>query len=382
MQMIKVCHVTITHPVFDTRIFKKECKSLVTLGYELSLIAAHDKEEVVDGVRIVPVMKWKSMRERIIDVPKEAVRLATEIDADLYHFHDPELMSAMRRFARKTGKKVIWDAHENYGDTLSKLNSLKFYPLSWFAAKWFNRAEIKAGKRDFVGVVTITDKMAEKYRRVGIKTCVLSNYADTSTISYNGEAQLSTKPRLLSSGSHFRGRAVEEIAMSFALIRKETDAEVHFVGRFSEQTLYDKVEAILKTAEPEGGNWLVQGDVSYNHLVNEAIPEAWVGLVLFDITDPNNRNGLPNRLFECWANGLPVITTDHTQVASLVREVNGGLVIPENSPEEIAKAFIKLAKDRSLRDEMSRNGYEATSKQYNWHSNFKDLENFYKDILN
>ncbi len=378
---MKICHITITHDVFDTRIFKKECVSLQKIGYEVVLIAPHTKKEIVEGVQIVPIFKWRNFNERIFTAPRKAIEIAKNVDADLYHFHDPELFPSMVSFAKKYKKRVIWDAHENYRDTLWRLNSLKWKPISWLAARWFGWMELRAVKNTFSGVVTITDKMAERYRAKGVKTCVLANYADITKFNYNGKINISKKPRLISSGAHFQGRAVMEIAESFSLIRHEINAEIVFSGRFSSLELEESVKQTLVASDPSEENWKVEGAVPFDYLINEAIPQSWAGLVLFDISDPNNRNGLPNRFFECWTNGLPVIVTRDTQVAKIVTEVNGGVVIEENTPEEIANAFIKIAKNKKLRNEMSKNAYDAVLNKYNWDKNFQELKKYYKEIL-
>ena len=147
------------------------------------------------------------------------------------------------------------------------------------------------------------------------------------------------------------------------------------------QELEDDVRNILQDAESQQENWMVEGAVSFNHLINVAIPKGWAGLVLFDTSDPNNRNGLPNRFFECWANGLPVIATRGTQVAELVKEWNGGVVIENNAPKSIANAFIFLAHNKAVRDKMSVNAYRAVREKYNWNTNFQDLKVFYKEIV-
>ena len=88
---MKICHITITHETFDTRIFKKQCVSLQKCGYEVILVAPHNQDEVVEGVIIKSLFRWESFIERVWKAPKAAIEIIKEIDADLYHFHDPEL---------------------------------------------------------------------------------------------------------------------------------------------------------------------------------------------------------------------------------------------------------------------------------------------------
>jgi len=61
--IIKVCILTSVHPPFDTRIFHKEAKSLTKAGSDVTLIAQHDKNESVDGIRILPLSKPKNRLE-------------------------------------------------------------------------------------------------------------------------------------------------------------------------------------------------------------------------------------------------------------------------------------------------------------------------------
>ena len=90
--MIKICCLTSVHPPFDTRIFHKEATSLAKAGYNVSLVAQHDKDEIVDGIRIVSLPKPKNRIERMTRTVWTAYRKALEIHADIYHFHDPELI--------------------------------------------------------------------------------------------------------------------------------------------------------------------------------------------------------------------------------------------------------------------------------------------------
>jgi len=370
------------HPVFDTRIFKKECSSLANSGYNVILVAPHTKEEEVEGVKIIPLEKHASFYDRLFIRPRKAIEKIKNIDADLFHFHDPELIPYMASFARKYNKKVIWDAHENYKDTIRSFNSFKFKPLSYIGAILFNFFELRLSKNNFSGVVTITDRMAEKYKKKGIRTCVLNNYADISQFKYNGIADLSKKPRLISAGAQFEARAIEEIADSFKEIKKSIpNAEIHFTGKFTTERLQNKVNDILKKTEPTGEDYKVEGFVPFDYMINVAVPKAWATVILFDITDPNNRNSMTNRFFEAWGNGVPIITTKGTLTAEIIEEVNGGIIIDNNHPTSIAEAFIKIASNKAYREKLSKNGFEAVKNKYNWNRNFQDLKQLYAEVL-
>ncbi|GAH82849.1 unnamed protein product, partial [marine sediment metagenome] len=109
---VKICILTSVHPPFDGRVFHKEAKALVKGGYSVALIAQHTKEETVDGVRIVPLPKPKNRFERMTKVVWKLLKLALKEKADVYHFHDPELIP-VGVILKFFGKKVIYDIHEN-----------------------------------------------------------------------------------------------------------------------------------------------------------------------------------------------------------------------------------------------------------------------------
>ena len=90
----KVCVLTSAHPAFDVRIFHKECKSLVRAGYEVTLIAAAKENGFHDGVALKTLPIWKNRFHRFMRGSLAVYKRALEVDADIYHFHDPELIPA------------------------------------------------------------------------------------------------------------------------------------------------------------------------------------------------------------------------------------------------------------------------------------------------
>ena len=88
-----VCHLTSAHARGDTRIFVKQCKSLAKDGFDTSLIVADglgnsEEEDIV----VFDVGKGNSRIGRIFKSARKVYHKALEVNADIYHLHDPELI--------------------------------------------------------------------------------------------------------------------------------------------------------------------------------------------------------------------------------------------------------------------------------------------------
>ncbi|MBD3829822.1 MAG: glycosyltransferase family 1 protein, partial [Arcobacter sp.] len=111
---MKITHLTSAHPRFDTRIFIKMCSSLAKIeNYEVNLIVADNKgDEIKNGINIFDVGKSSGRINRIFKTTQKVYQKAIELDSDIYHLHDPELIPIGLKL-KKMGKKVIFDAHED-----------------------------------------------------------------------------------------------------------------------------------------------------------------------------------------------------------------------------------------------------------------------------
>ncbi|HIP17944.1 MAG TPA: glycosyltransferase family 1 protein, partial [Sulfurovum sp.] len=112
--MKKITHLTSAHPRYDTRIFVKMCSSLAKKDhYEVSLIVADGKgDEFKNGIAIYDVGRLQGRVNRIFKTTKQVFQKAFELDSDIYHLHDPELIPIGLKLKR-LGKIVIFDAHED-----------------------------------------------------------------------------------------------------------------------------------------------------------------------------------------------------------------------------------------------------------------------------
>src|SRR5438132_14036182 len=112
MTGIKVVHLTSVHSATDVRIFKRECRALAEGGYRVTLVAPHLRDEIIDDVCIKAVPLPRNRLWRMLATTWRVYGEAVRQDADLYHFHDPELiLAALLLRARK--KKVVFDVHED-----------------------------------------------------------------------------------------------------------------------------------------------------------------------------------------------------------------------------------------------------------------------------
>ena len=171
--MIKVCILTSVHPPFDTRIFHKEAKSLAKAGYDVTVIAQHDKDKIVDGIRIVPLSKPKNRFERMTRTIWTTYRKALKIDADIYHFHDPELIP-IGLLLKLHGKRVIYDVHE---DVPRQNLSKPYIPVVFRRPISAMIGALEAfSARRFDGVVTATPFINRRFLKLGANAVNVNNF--------------------------------------------------------------------------------------------------------------------------------------------------------------------------------------------------------------
>ncbi len=114
---IKVVQLTSIHGPLDARIFHKHSKALANAGYQVVVIApelslTRDADEPRAGVTVKTVPRATSRRQRLGRTIWDVYRMAVAENADIYHFHDPELIP-IGLLLKLHGKRVIYDVHEN-----------------------------------------------------------------------------------------------------------------------------------------------------------------------------------------------------------------------------------------------------------------------------
>ncbi len=85
------------------------------------------------------------------------------------------------------------------------------------------------------------------------------------------------------------------------------------------------------------------------------------------IAENGDRDGLPNVLVEAASQRLAVVSTTVSGIPEFVSDgVEGLLVLPDDAPA-LAAAFLRLARDPSLRDELGRNAERRVRSEFDHH---------------
>lgn len=107
------------------------------------------------------------------------------------------------------------------------------------------------------------------------------------------------------------------------------------------------------------------GRIPYDDVISRTLQSDLL-FALYDPDVPNNRYASPNKLFEAMMCGKPILISDGTAMAEIVREEKCGFVVPYGDADAIKHAILTLKKNPALCKHLGKNGRDAYEKKYNW----------------
>ncbi len=363
---LNICHISTLHPRFDVRIFHKQCKSLAK-KHKVNLIVADGKgDQNIDSVNIHDIgLSTISRIRRAFVVSNMALKKALELNCDVYHIHDPELIKIGVKLL-KNGKKVIYDVHED----LPRQVFGKPYISQWLkptVSKIIEWQENKSAKK-FSYICAATPFIRDRFLNVNPNTIDINNYPilsdNTITIDYN-----SRENALIYIGGISDIRGVYELIDSLSISK----IKLHLAGDFKDDTFKEKCMDL------DGWKYVeFHGYLSRNAVI-ELLNKSKVGIVTLHPLI-NYLDSLPVKMFEYMYAGIPVISSNFDFWKTLVEPDNAGVTVNPLSAKEIAEASVLLLKDNLLAEEMGRNGRNAVIEKYNWTNEEQKLFNIYENI--
>lgn len=367
--MKHVVHLTSVHDPFDTRIFIKECKSLRVNGYKVTLIVPCDKDEIIDGIILRSVPIPKSRLERMTRTAFQIYRRAKKEKADIYHFHDPELIP-WGLALKLAGKTVIYDVHEDFPRQIMDKHWLRTWvrkPIS-----------ILAGVVEFLagiildGIIAATPTIKKRFSKN--KTKLVQNFPITiELLNENPTSFKERKPYVIYVGGISITRGIKEMVDAIALLPDE--ARLILGGNFESDDIENMVKKLPGWSKVDYRGWVSRTE--YRSLLSQCV----AGLVLFHPIG-NHINAQPNKLFEYMSAGLPVIASDFPLWREFIEKNKCGLLVNPFDSNEIMTAIRWILNHPEEAELMGKHGQQAVLSIYNWSNEEKKLLQYYAEVLN
>ena len=365
MKNNKVCHLTSVHPANDGRILRKECASLSEAGYEVTLIVAGAEEKVDFNVKILSVKKDKSRAIRMKFTTRRVLAKAIEVDADIYHFHDPELLPVGLKL-KKLGKKVIYDAHE---DVPRQILDKKWIPslMRNIISKRFEKFENKIAAQ-LSGIITATPHIRNRFLKINKNTTDINNFPILST-----QTDLPNWENRLNQMVYVGG--ITEVRGLTHLVEMAEKSEYPLIlaGKFESKEYEDKLKSM-----PGWKNVIYKGFLSRME-TDDLLQQSKIGIVTFYNT-PAHFDSLPTKMFEYLLAGMPVILSDFPSWKEIVEKNDCGICVDPENANQILDAVNKLMKNAELAKSYGENGRKLVLNHYSWQQEKLKLIDFYAKL--
>ncbi|MFC1764461.1 glycosyltransferase [Planctomycetota bacterium] len=355
------------------RIFVRECRSLAEAGYEVHLVIATPTAGIKDGIHLQPIPRYSSRGWRMLIGPWIALRAALKTKAQLYHYHDPELIGMGFILRWFMGKKVVFDIHECVH---RQIRSKPYLPqwASWLVAGCYRLLE----KILTVGQIKIVanEHSVQDYRnptlvqnfprltRGIVPTKERFNKGSVPSLVYVGNVAeirgalvyVELARRLLEQGQRFTMTLMGEHTSEF-------DTELR-----QKIGTYGLDDCVTVTGRQD---W---------YRAMELVSKATIGLCLL-LPVPNYTTCLATKIIEYMMLGTPVLASNFDCWRPFVEGEKVGMMANPLDLDDVYTACKKMLDDRESLTEMSERGRQAVAQRYHWEQEFKKLQTCYARVL-
>ncbi len=344
------------------------------LGYDVTVCGVHDGDDCVEGVPIRGLEAFRSRGKRMTSSWYRGLKLVGAIKADLYHFHDPELLVAAVLAKTFWGKKVVFDAHEDVGLIL-----LKDWLPPWLRGAV--AAIMTSVDRSFAArvdaVVVPTRRLAERYKSFAKRVETFHNFPAPELLRRRDESWLPLEQRRkevvhLGTLSMVRLEFLLDLAAEF--LARHEDWSWKFIGLHPAQ--YER----FRERTDAGGSPRLTATGKVPHVeVAGMLCRARIGVNFHRLESRQVQVAIPLKVFEYLACGLSAVSTRVPLLVELV-EACPAVRFCDETAESMLQQLDELAETDEL-EELGRTARKFSDERFNCLPEGVRLAELYEDIL-
>jgi glycosyltransferase involved in cell wall biosynthesis len=280
---------------------------------------------------------------------------------DIVHAVDLDTFIPALLAAKLKKKKIIYDIFDFYVDMV------KFPPtIRNFIAKFDIFLMRYADAIIIVDPIRLKQIQRENDSSV---TVIFNSPLDNNHIVGTEFHNLEGYFKIFYAGGLFQDR---DFATIIEVVKKFDNIKLEFAGWGQ----YEK--ELIKLIDNESHITFI-GIIPYDEVLKKTFQSDLL-FAFYDPSIPNNRYASPNKLFEAMMCEKPILVSDGTAMAEIVRQENCGLVIPYGDSNAIKQAILRLKNDPQLCKQLGANGRKAYEQKYNWKIMEKKLLEIYTTL--
>lgn len=303
------------------------------------------------GVKnIVPIIKWQ-------------IRLTIALlksDFDIIHCCDFDTIIPGYIVSKLKRAKVVYDIFDFYADMLRNTPPILTKLIRWADLNFIN----------YVDAVILADE-SRKEQISGTNPKILE-------FIYNSPEDVYKQKLAQEKDKKFRISYIGLLQIERGLLEMIDVVSMH-PGWAMDIAGYGGDEDIIINKIKKHKNIKFHGIVDYNMSL-QLSEEASVLFATYDPKIPNHKYSSPNKLFEAMMLGKPIIVSDNSTMANIVRKIQNGIAVPYRDKIALENALNVLEQDLELRSVMGKNSRKAYENIYGWQIMEEKLVALYRNL--
>ncbi len=364
----------------DPRVHQ-EARALVENGYDVTILCwdrdrKAPEQEMIDGIRIKRIYvrsthgRGSTQAIFLVLFWGKAYFQAFRKKFDVVHCHDFDTVPLGYLLARQKKSKLVYDAHESYTDMLINVPN-------WLKKTIYETENFLLRRVDLL--ITVGETLREDFGKRGVRhSCVVGNWKDPKEFEFPQEVLEKERQRL----HIMNGQVVISFIANLGKERRVKEL-VEAVKDIPKITLIvggkGPSGGVVEEAAKRHSNIIYLGFV---HPSRVPLYTAISDIIFygFDPANPNSKYSAPNKLFEALAAGKAVLTGDFGEIAQVINETQGGLILKSFSEQEIKGRLSGLSPEVLTR--LKDNASKAALAKYNWDRACTTLIDCYNRFVN